>query len=80
MSDPSEARGNSVTARELLDKGAAQIGSDLASQPRVAARMMNVMGEVYTSLGLYEDSATLLAGAPLPYRKKSLTRTTTDLA
>ena len=34
MSDPSEARGNSVTAREILDRGAGMIEKELARQPK----------------------------------------------
>ena len=29
VADPSEARGNSITAREIMDKGAARIGKEL---------------------------------------------------
>ena len=35
VSDRSEARGNSLTARELLDKGANDIAKDLRTQPDV---------------------------------------------
>jgi hypothetical protein len=33
--DPSEARGSSITAREMLDKGAARIDRELAKQPAI---------------------------------------------
>ena len=46
VSDPSEARGNSITAREILDKGADRIEQELADQPVVQARLMNTMGRV----------------------------------
>jgi len=35
VSDPGEARGNSITAREILDRGAEQIRRDLGDQPQV---------------------------------------------
>ena len=59
VSDPSEALGNSITAREILDKGAARIDRELAGQPAIQATLMDTMGTVYTSLGLYDagDSA-----------------------
>jgi eukaryotic-like serine/threonine-protein kinase len=60
VSDPSEARGNAVTAREILDSGAAKIQTDLANQPRVQARLMNTIGDVYTALGLYSKAEPLL--------------------
>ena len=68
VSDPSEARGNSVTARELLDHGAERIAADLASQPLVAAEMMEVMGKVYVNLGLREQAVALYEEA-LEFRK-----------
>ena len=60
VSDPSEARGNTVTARQILDQGVRQIDSGLATQPEVQARLMETMGEVYWSLGLYREAAPLL--------------------
>jgi tetratricopeptide (TPR) repeat protein len=63
VSDPGEARGNTITARELLDQGAERIGRELADQPEARARLMNTMGKVYTSLGLYERAMPLLKDA-----------------
>src|SRR6267143_895377 len=40
VSDPSEARGNTVTARQILGQGVQQIDSGLATQPEVQARLM----------------------------------------
>ncbi len=59
VSDPSEARGNSITAREILDRGAGQIEKELSSQPEIQARLMGVIGSVYSSLGLYETARQL---------------------
>jgi len=63
VSDPSEARGNSVTAREILDKASKDIQTGLAADPEAQAQMMEVMGEVYESLGLYSRSEALLTQA-----------------
>ena len=63
VSDPSEARGNSVTARELLDKASNDIQTGLVADPEAQAQMMEVMGEVYDSLGLYSRSEKLLTQA-----------------
>ncbi len=63
VSDPGEARGNSVTAREILDKGADKITRELQGQPVVQAKLMNTMGRVYQSLGLYKQSELLLGKA-----------------
>jgi serine/threonine protein kinase/Tfp pilus assembly protein PilF len=71
VSDPSEARGNSVTAREILDKGADKIARDLQGQPLVQGKLMNTMGYVYESLGLYDPARGLLEKA-LDIRTKAL--------
>jgi tetratricopeptide (TPR) repeat protein len=63
ISDPGEARGNSVTAREMLDKGAARIQKELSTQPAVQATMMDTVGTVYTGLGLYAQAQRMLDGA-----------------
>jgi eukaryotic-like serine/threonine-protein kinase len=53
VSDPSEARGNSVTAREILDKASNDMGTGLAKDPEVQSQMMQVMATTYTNIGLY---------------------------
>ena len=59
-SDPSEARGNSVTAREILDKASKNIDPGLEDDPLLQAEMMHVMGNVYRRLGLYSEAQSLL--------------------
>jgi len=63
VSDPSEARGNAITAREILDSGAVKIQIDLANQPQVQARLMRTIGDVYTEMGLYAKAEPLLQRA-----------------
>jgi tetratricopeptide (TPR) repeat protein len=58
--DPSEARGSSVTAREMLDKGAARVDTELAKQPAIQATLMDAIGTVYMGLGLYPAARPLL--------------------
>jgi tetratricopeptide (TPR) repeat protein len=60
VSDPSEALGNSITAREIMDRGAERIETELSTQPAIQATLMGAMGAVYTSLGLYDQAAPLL--------------------
>ncbi len=60
VSDPSEARGNSVTAREILDRGVRQIDAGLRSEPLVRAELSTTLGQVYYGLGLYRQSEGLL--------------------
>ena len=79
VSDPSEARGNSVTAREILDKGAEKIERELADQPLMQARLMDTMGRVYMSLTLWDRSLSLFQKA-LAIRSRELGEDHPDFA
>ena len=79
VSDPGEARGNSVTAREVLDKGVSKIASELKDQPEVRATLMDTMGEVHRNLGLYDKSIALTREA-LETRKATLGGEHVDVA
>jgi serine/threonine-protein kinase len=59
ISDPTGGRGNTVTARELLDQGAAKV-SRFDDQPLTQARLMDAIGTVYLQLGLYDRAAPLI--------------------
>ena len=63
VSDPGEARGNSITAREILDKASNEIGTGLAKDLELQAQLMYVMGNVYESLGLHARAQPLLERA-----------------
>ena len=63
VSNPSEARGNAITAREILDKASKEIDTGLAKDPEIQAQMMSVMGNVYQGLGLYHRARPLLERA-----------------
>lgn len=63
VSKPELARGKSITARELLDKGAAGIQSDKSMDPEVKASLLNTMGDAYSSLGFFAQSQPLLQAA-----------------
>jgi len=69
VSDPSEARGNSVTAREILDKASKDIDTGLAKDPELQAQMMDVMGNVYRDLGLYPRAESLLRRSADTWRR-----------
>jgi serine/threonine protein kinase/Tfp pilus assembly protein PilF len=74
VSDPSESRGQTITARELLERGATRIERELSGQQEVQATMMNVVGKVFQSLGLY-DNATGYLERSLDIRKRIFDRT-----
>ena len=62
VSDPSESRGTTLTAREILAKGVQQLDS-LRDQPAVQARLQATIGSVDTGLGLYSEAQPLLETA-----------------
>lgn len=79
ISDPSETRSNAVTAREILDRGSAKVRSELSAQPLVQARLMDTLGQVYASLGLYDQAVPLLETS-LAARQKLLGEENLDVA
>ncbi len=71
VADPSENRGSSITARELLDRGAATVESELSAEPSVQASLFGTLSRVHESLGLYPESIKLA--------EKSLERRSSDV-
>ncbi|HEY7807698.1 MAG TPA: toll/interleukin-1 receptor domain-containing protein [Croceibacterium sp.] len=59
-SDPSEARGETMTAREVVDRGARQLDAGLEDQPTVKAELGATLAEVYAALGLYHRSEEVI--------------------
>jgi len=52
-----------ITARELLDLGAARVREELGDQPLTRARLLAVIGDVYENLGLYDEALPLVEEA-----------------
>lgn len=61
--DPATARGDEITAREVLDRGAERLDERLRDQPGVRAALLDAIGEVYHGLGLYEPAVSVLSEA-----------------
>jgi serine/threonine-protein kinase len=61
--DPSRARGEKLTVREVLDRGAARLERDLAGQPVTQAALLALIGSVYRDLGLLEPARRALDDA-----------------
>jgi serine/threonine-protein kinase len=59
-SDPEETLGDTVTARTLLERGAARADSVLTDQPELRAEMLGVIGRIMTNLGFHDRAVTLL--------------------
>jgi len=62
-SDPNEARGVDITAREILANGGRRVREDLANDPAVQAAVMGAIGEVYERLAVYDSAEVLLSAA-----------------
>jgi eukaryotic-like serine/threonine-protein kinase len=76
---PDRARGQQITARELLDQGAKRVDRELAGDPALQGTMLFNIGRAYISLGLYDQGEPLLARA-YELRKKSLGAENLDVA
>ena len=57
---PPDRRGENLTAREIVDRGATRIDSVLAGQPEVQAELRRVIARVYGNLGLFDRAAPML--------------------
>jgi len=55
---PDESKGRVVSARELVDRGAARIGETLAREPEVEAPLATALATAYRQLGDYVQAAT----------------------
>lgn len=60
VSDPSEAKGQSITALEVLDRGAQEIQGQLNNEPDVKAELISTLSEVYMGLGSYRRADGLI--------------------
>jgi eukaryotic-like serine/threonine-protein kinase len=60
LADPSKARGNQITAKEILDQGAARITRELRSQPELQATLLDTIGGVYLSLDQPAEAQPLI--------------------
>lgn len=60
VSDPSEALGQTITVREVLDRSARRIVDSLDNEPNVKAELITTLGDVYGGLGLFRESDQLI--------------------
>ena len=63
VSDPEIARGADITAREILDGAAGKLRKNLKDEPEILAELLTTMGEVYVSLGEFEEAEGVLMEA-----------------
>jgi len=60
---PDESRGRPLTALEIVDRGAAQIGSRFEEQPLARARFQLAIGQLYWQLGSFPAAEQQLVAA-----------------
>ena len=63
VSEPGEAAANSLTARQILDRGVEEAKNSLTEDPETRARILRTLGGVYSRMGLYDDARPLLEEA-----------------
>ena len=59
VSNPEEGRGANVTARQLLDRGAARVEHELGRDPRLQVEMWDLLGSVYRSLDQFPRAVAM---------------------
>jgi serine/threonine-protein kinase len=79
VSQPEQALGREVSAREVLDRGAERVSRELDGRPEVQATLLDTLGRVYDKLGLLERAEPLLRQA-LARRRETLGSRHPDVA
>ncbi|MEM7277436.1 MAG: tetratricopeptide repeat protein [Pseudomonadota bacterium] len=59
VASPGESLGQTITAREILDRGAVRVRESFPEQPILRAKLMGRIADIYSGLALY-DQADLL--------------------
>ncbi len=77
--DPVVAKGELVTAKDLLERGTARVQAELHQQPEIQATALATIGRVYQELGLHRRAEPLLEEA-LDLRKVTLGKWHPDTA
>lgn len=61
--DPQLAQGREITVRQVLERAAAELSTQFASEPVVEAALRNTIGRTYLSLGSFEPAKQQLERA-----------------
>jgi eukaryotic-like serine/threonine-protein kinase len=71
MASPDPERAETLRARELLDRGARRIDTELTAFPERRAPLKLTMGRTYLQLGLYDAARPLIEDAETTYSHQS---------
>lgn len=69
VNDPAEAKGNKLTADQILERGSKRIRDELKDQPEVQAKLFDTVGNIYLDLHEYDQAQDSLVSA-LEIRKR----------
>lgn len=70
-SDPTLARGDDVTARELLDRGTERIEREFGDRPDVQAALLSEVAAIYANIGRLDRAAALAERAAALARQEA---------
>lgn len=59
VSDPENARGDELSARQLLERGGQRIETELQDRPLIQGRMMAKIALIHRKLGMYQEALPL---------------------
>lgn len=63
QADPEHTRGENLTVREAMDSGIGDLRTRLEKQPEIQVPLLSAIGQVYLSLGLFDQAQPLLRDA-----------------
>jgi len=59
LSDPAESQGDTISARGILDRGAARIEQEFGEEPVMQAAMLSDVASIYENLGMFARAEEL---------------------
>src|SRR5690606_28698479 len=62
-SDPLKSTSEELTLRDLLDRGAERVDSELAPQPALQAEMLSLLGPIYARVGHFDEARSMIVRA-----------------
>ena len=62
-SDPRQARGETPTVRDVLDKTTLRLRTEMVDEPLIRAALLDAVGRVYQNLAFFEEARSLLEEA-----------------
>ncbi|MEM1081696.1 MAG: tetratricopeptide repeat protein, partial [Pseudomonadota bacterium] len=60
VASPGESLGETITAREILDRGAVKLRGSFPEQPVLRAKLMGRVADIYSGLALYDQANALV--------------------